>query len=224
MEILEIIGLGLIVAINPLSIVGQLGLVMNNPDRRTSIAFGIGWAAGLLLLLGLFVTGAAVLFEALPDARDQPPWLPILGGVAIILIGIFAWRREPRPLDAPPSRMESAFASLTPTRGVLLGAGLAAFRAKNFAAVLAAAVVIGAVTDLPVVHIILAACFVAIGSLAIAAPVVMRSFGGERSDRIMEATHRTLRMYSARITGAVLILIGGTVLLVGLVDWALKSS
>ncbi len=235
-EVVEIVGLGLVAAANPLPVIGQLALVTRADGRPAALGLTAGWAGALVVVTGLLAAGAAAvvgaLFGAPADgqryAAYEPgvgadasgggggaSWIPVLIGLALLVLGVLSWLKKPRDPDAPPSRLARAFDTLTPAKAVLLGAGLALVKPKTIAAVIGASAIIGA-DELPFgPSALLVVLFAVVGSLTIGLPLVLAVVGGARSAGLLASMQSALSRHSARITGGLLFVIGAIILVMG---------
>jgi threonine/homoserine/homoserine lactone efflux protein len=227
LEIGETIGLGLVVAANPMPVVGQLTLLSRPDGPRVAMFLAGGWAGAVLVLVTAVSAGIAALFAALFGLEDEDvPAVEgygaslVLGvvGAALLVLGAYVWARKPREADAPPSRFARTFDRLTPAKAVLVGAGLALLKPKTLAAVAAASTIIGAEGRLFVGSAILIVLFTVVGSLTVALPVMLHAFGGERVTGALADLQNWLSQNSKRITGGLMAVIGAVILVVAIVD------
>ena len=240
-EVVEIVGLGLVAAANPLPVIGQLALVTRAGSRRAAAAFAAGWAGALLVTTGLLAIGAAALVAALvggagesvderyadsgsasgtdPAADGLAAWVPLLIGIVLLVLGVLVWFRKPSEPDAPPTRLAKAFETLGPGKAVLLGAGLALVKPKTIAAVIGAAAIVGADSLAFWPSALLIVLFTAAGSLAVGLPVVLAARGGDRVSGALASLQAGLSRNKARITGGLLLVVGAIILVVGLASW-----
>ena len=208
LELVEITGLALVIALSPVPVTGQLLLVLNNRTPWTPAAFVTGWAAALLALSGFAATGAALLLPGVVVDWAEVALLTLIVGVALVVAGLLLWRKRPGNPAGERSRIGELFAGLTPTRGLLIGVGYGAFRPKNLLTALAAGLIIGAGTSSLWEGSILVLCFAALGSATLAAPVLVYALGGNRTRDGMRRLQQLLARNGNRITGSALAAIG----------------
>lgn len=208
LDLAEITGLALVIALSPVPVTGQLLLVLNNRTQWTSAAFATGWAAAVLLLCGLAATGAALLLPRFTIGWGDMALVSTIVGGGLVVAGIFLLRRPGPPPDSEPSRITRLFTNLSPTRALLIGVGYGALRPKNLITAIAAGLIIGA--GYP--HLweagILVIYFAAIGTLTLAAPVLVYVLGGTKTRAGMRRLHEALSRNGSRITGVALGVIG----------------
>lgn len=206
-DLLEITGLALVIALSPVPMTGQLLLVLNNRTQWTSAAFAAGWAIAILLVCALAATGAALLLTGLIIDWAEVAWVSLLVGIGLIVVGVVLWRRQAPSPAAEPSRVARMFAGLTPTRGLLIGIGYGALRPKNLFTAVAAGLIIGAGSSL-LEGTLLVLYFAVLGSASLAAPVLVYVLGGQRTRAGMRRLQRLLSRHGNRITGSALAVVG----------------
>lgn len=220
-ELTEITGLALIIALSPVPVTGQLLLVLNNRSPLTPGAFAIGWAAAVALLAALVATGAAVLLPPLDVDWADIALVPLVVGLGMIAGGVVVWTRTAPDTVPEPSRLTAMFTRLSPVRALLLGLGYGAFRPKNFVAALAAGLIIGAENTDVWEGSLLVVYFAVLGSVTLAAPVLVYALGGTRTRAAMRRLQGTLSRHGRRITSSALVVIG--LLLAGFGGYQLLS-
>lgn len=218
LDLVEITGLALVIALSPVPVTGQLLLVLNNRTQRTSAAFVTGWATAVLLLCGLAATGAALLLPRLTIEWGEMALVSVIVGAGLVIAGVFLWRRPASGPDSEPSRITRLFTNLGPTRALLIGVGYGALRPKNLITAIAAGLIIGAgYPDLGGATI-LVIYFAVVASVTLAAPVVVYVLGGQKTRAGMHRLQQTLSRHGSRITGVALAAIGLIVAVFGLVQ------
>lgn len=220
LELVEITGLALVIALSPVPVTGQLLLVLNNRTPWTPAAFVTGWAAALLVLCGFAATGAALLRPGLAVDWAEVALLTLVVGVALVVAGVLLWRKPPGNPTGERSRMGAIFAGLTPTRGLMIGVGYGGLRPKNLLTAIAAGLIIGAGTNSLWEGSILVLFFAVLGSATLAAPVLVYALGGNRTRNGMRRLQQLLARNGNRITGSALAAIGLVVASFGIVQLA----
>lgn len=218
LELVEITGLALVIALSPVPVTGQLLLVLNNRTPWTPAAFVTGWAAALLALCGFAATGAALLLPGVVIDWAEVALLTLIVGVALVVAGILLWRKPPGNSNGERSRIGNMFAGLTPTRGLLIGVGYGALRPKNLLTAIAAGLIIGAGTNALWEGSLLVLYFSALGSATLAAPVLVYALGGSRTRNGMRRLQLLLSRYGNQITGSALAAVGVVVAGFGVVQ------
>jgi threonine/homoserine/homoserine lactone efflux protein len=176
----QLLPLALTIALSPLPLAALLLMLLAPGGFRAAAGFSIGWFVGVLIAATLL----ALLSSLLPHDRGAGSGvlqgvLPLLLGVALIVLGIVQWHDRPqRGVEVPLPRWLSALDRLTPARATIIGVGYAAFRPKNLVMAAAAGVVIlGAHAD-PTAIVLSVAVFTALASITMLGPVLAYAFGG----------------------------------------------
>ena len=90
-DLTELIPLGMVIAISPLSIIPGI-LVLHTPrPRPTGVAFLIGWVLGIAVITGAFVAGSEIANGSLDNSPSWAPYVRIVLGIALIAFGIYRW-------------------------------------------------------------------------------------------------------------------------------------
>jgi len=181
-----------------------------------SYAFVSGWVLGLMVVGCIVLAAADVIMLA-----DEPAWwassLKFVLGIVLVFMAVRKWSGRPGAGDEPKVPKWMAAAD-TMTAGKAFGLGflLAPANPKNLVLVVAGAAVIADAT--PRVHEQFAALivFVVVASLGVAAPVVVRSALGPRSDRLLAVTDEWMTRNNAVIMSAVLLILGVVLIINGI--------
>ena len=202
------------IAISPLPIVAVVLMLATPRGRVNGPAFVLAW------IVGLGVVGTIVILVAGDDATTDSgapatgvSWLKLAIGVALILIGVRHFRGRPRggETDELPRWMAALDGFRWPKA---LGAGvvLSAANPKNLLLAVAGATVIaqgglsGGQEALSLV------VFVLIGTIGVAAPVVLYFAMGARSRALLDGMRGWLMVHNAVIMAVLLIVIGAKIL------------
>jgi hypothetical protein len=218
MTVLDLAGqtlpLALGIAISPVPIIATILMLLSPNARRTSVAFLLGWAAGIAASVVVFT----LLAELLPE-RDPSGSAPVAGtikvvlGVLLVLLAIRQWRSRPRRGDqaALPAWM-GAVDSMTPGRAAVLGAALAAVNPKNLLLAAAAGLTYGTggLTVGGSTVVILVFVFLAASSVAI--PVVGYLVAADRMRAPLDALREWLVANNATVMSVLFLVIGVVVL------------
>ena len=200
------------VAISPIPIIAVV-LVLGTPRARTvGPAFALDWVAGLLAVSIVVVLVVAPGSDA--DSNDPGvSWFKVaLGALFLVLAGI-QWRKRPREgQEAKSPTWLATIDTVSPSRALLLGAGLAAANPKNLALTLAAAASIAEAGLDQADEVIAIVVFVALGSATVAGAVLFYLIDARRATRPLEALRRFMTDHSAAIMIVVLVLVGAKLL------------
>lgn len=214
----QLLPLALTIALSPLPLAALLLMLLAPDGFKAAAGFSVGWFLGVLFSATLL----ALLSSLLPHDRSVGTRalqvaLPLLLGIALIVLGLVQWHDRPRPgVEVPLPRWLSALDRLTPVRATILGVGYAALRPKNLVMAAAAGVVIlGAHAD-PTGIVLSVALFTVLASITMLGPVLAYAFGGAR----MRARLTRLRVWLVRnmplITVVTVLLLGVFLVLTGL--------
>ena len=209
------VGYALGIAISPIPIAALILTLVSVRPRLNSLAFTIGWIAGI----GGAATVAAVtpLFETGDEPSDARGWLRITVGVVFVIAGTRRWFTRPRPGEEPPVPPLMRAVDRAGTASlVLTGLGLVAFNPKDLLLAAAGGVEIAS-ADLDVGATIVAiAIFTVIAASTAIVPVAYSFTGG---DRLVDRLHRSrewLVRNNAVVVAIVLAAVGALFLVEGL--------
>lgn len=169
-------------------------------------AFLAGWFLGILLVGGVVIALIDVL--VLPSGNSiWFAYAKIVIGLLLVLLGLKRWtdRRESDP--EPPGWLAGA-ESMTAGKAFGLALLLATLNPKNVVIVVAAATAIGEATPVPAQQIVALLVFTVIGSLGVAAPVVVTRLLGDRARERLAAADRWMTTYSSTLVSVVLVVLG----------------
>ena len=218
----DLLPLAVGVALSPVPIIAVI-LMLGTPQARSNgPAFAVGWVLGLTIVSVIVVLVASGADEADSGSSTAVDVIKLLFGVLFLLLALKQWRSRPRPgAEVAMPKWMAAVDSLTAGRSFLLGAALSGINPKNLALTLAAAASIaqaGLDTGGTVVSI---ACFVVIGSLTVAGPVVFYVIASRRAAGPLESIKDFMAAHNAVIMMVVLLVLGAKLLgsgIAGLTD------
>lgn len=201
------------IAISPVSIIAVILVLFSSRARVNSLSFLVGWVIALAVVSGVvYVIADAGDVARDESASDTSYWIKLALGALLVLLALRRWRGRPDPGDEPESpKWMTAIDSLTPVKAVGLAVALVTVNPKNLALAIAAGggvAQVGASTGEAIVAV---AVFVVLASLAIAVPVLVYLFGGERAAAELDGWKTWLSVHNAAIM-AVLFLVFGAVL------------
>ncbi|HWV84571.1 MAG TPA: GAP family protein [Capillimicrobium sp.] len=210
----QVLSFAVVVAISPIPIVGVV-LMLGTPRARSNgPAFLAGW------LVGLAVVGVVVLLVAKGAGADDDGgassgvgWLKVALGAVLIALAVRRWRTRPRGDGEPelPAWMR-AVDEFTASRAAAMGVALSAVNPKNLIMTVGASVAIVQTGASAASRFVALAVFVAIGTVGVAAPLVMFFVSGERAARALEGTKTWLAAHSSAVMAVVLLVIGAKLL------------
>ena len=216
--ILGTLPLGIGIALNPIAIIAGILILRTANARANGLAFAAGWLVGLALLVilpALFIQAQAGAERG--AAVDLPAVIWIVIGVVLLLAAVRAFRGRPLPGEEPdPPAWLRVIERAGPFHTLGIGLFLATVSLRNLALLAAAGGVIGQ-ANLSLLELALTiAAFLAISSLGVLIPLLVRLFGGAGADAKLEAWSAWLGRYMATITAVVMALLGAYLLVRGL--------
>lgn len=209
---LVLIALGLTVAFTTIPIVTTIVVVLSARRPRPGWLITIGYAAALLVIVGLFA--GALHAVRLPRFGDKTliGWIEIVAGALMIVLGIVQIvRHRTAPRSSPLVR---GVRNLTPALTVALGASFAVHPEALLITAAAATRVRHA--DPPfIILIIMLAVFVVASVSTVAAITLLFTFARGGVRRRMETIQDWIERDSGFVMSIVLVLVGAFVLLLG---------
>ena len=208
------------VAISPVPIIAVILMLVTPRARANGPAFVVGW------LLGLAVVGALVMLLADPaganDEGEPATWVGLLElvlGLLAILIAVKQWRGRPHEgEETEPPKWMAAVDSFTAPKALGAGAVLSGANPKNLLLAVAAATAI-AQTGIPGGEQAIAyAVFALIGTVGVAAPVVIYFALGDRAGPILERLKGWMARHNAIIMAVLMLVIGAKLVGTGIAD------
>ena len=175
-----VLPLAIAVAISPLPILTVIVLLLGERAQGGSVAFLLGWTAGIVL-----ATGGTLLAVQIGNAdRDQAStaanWLELVLGTFLVAIGIRQWVLRPGPNGPARGRgWLAAIGSVTPVRGAVLGLLLSAANPKNLALCVAAGVAIAGGDLVAREDVVATLVFTGIAVSTVALPVAASALAGD---------------------------------------------
>jgi hypothetical protein len=175
------------VALSPVPIIAVVLMLTTSRARANGPAFVLGW------LLGLGVVGAVVLALAGPGEASesgQPAtwvsWVKLLLGVLLLLVAARQFRGRPREgEEAPLPKWMGAIERFKAGAALGGGAALAGANPKNLLLAIGGAAAIAQTGIAGGQQVIAYAVFAVIGTLGVAAPVVIYFAMGRRSAEVL---------------------------------------
>ncbi|POH62523.1 hypothetical protein C3B61_16890 [Cryobacterium zongtaii] len=218
----QLLPLALTIALSPLPLAGLLLILLAPDGFKAAAGFSIGWFLGVLFSATLLALLSSLLpHDRSAGTRTLQVAVPLLLGIALIVLGLVQWHDRPRPdAEVPLPRWLSALDRLTPARATIIGVGYAAFRPKNLVMAAAAGVVIlGAHSD-PTGIVVSVALFTALASITMLGPVLAYAFGGPAVREKLVRLRGWLVRNMPVITVITVLLLGVFLVLAGLSEYA----
>lgn len=210
----ELIPLGLVIAISPLSIIPGI-LVLGTPrPRPTGIAFLIGWVLGIAVITAAFVGTADVSNDGLDSKPTWAPYVRIVVGALLIAFGIYRWMGRNRATHEP--KWMAAMKSMGPGRAFITAIALTVANLKVFAMCAAAGVAIGtaALGRAGAGQAVL--IFTALSASSVAIPVLGYLVAGDRLEAPLGRVKDWMERNHSALVAGILLVIGAALVYKGI--------
>ncbi|MBW0012222.1 GAP family protein [Mycobacterium sp.] len=209
-----VIGLGLVIALSPITVIPAVLVLQAPRPRPTGLAFLGGWVLGIAALTALSV-GASGLLGGLDKSPPRwTSWLRVVLGSALILYGVYQWLTR-RSHTESPAWMRS-FATITPTRAALTAVALVVIRPDVLLICVPAGLAIGGSgLDIPRVWMA-GVIFVVVAASTVAIPILAYAAAGHRLDDALARLKDWMDRNNAALMAALFVLIGLLVLYHGI--------
>lgn len=213
-DLAELIPLGLVIAVSPLSIIPGI-LVLGTPrPRPTSLAFLAGWTLGIAVITMAFVGGADVSNDGLDTKPSWAPYVRIAVGLALIAFGIYRWLGRNRSTHQP--KWMAAMSSMGPARGFITGIVLTVANLKVFTMCAAAGVAIGTAALGRVGAGQAVLIFTALSASTVAIPVLGYLIAGDKLDAPLGRVKDWMERNHATLIAGILLVIGAALVYKGI--------
>jgi hypothetical protein len=198
------------IALSPIPIIAVVLMLTTPRAKGNSLAFLLGW------LLGLGIVGAIVLALAGPAGASQSgapatwvSWVKIVLGVLLLLVALRQFRGRPHEgEDAPMPKWMGAIDKIKPLTAVGFGALLAGANPKNLLLAVAGAAAIAQTGISGTQQAIAYLIFALIGTIGVAAPVVIYFVMGDRSQEMLAKLNAWMGRNNAVIMSVLCLIIG----------------
>ncbi|MGK2854253.1 MAG: GAP family protein [Microbacteriaceae bacterium] len=208
----ELIPLGLVIALSPLTIIPAVLALHTDRPRPTGLAFLAGWLLGLAVLVSIFVAASDLV-----GSLDKPPswasWLRVAVGVALIVFGLYRWAKR-KQSEHSPAWMRK-LSGLTPGRAMVTAAVLVVVNPKVLFICIAAGLAIGTAGIGRADAYLATAYFVVIAGSTVILPILAYVVSGDRLVRPLTRLKEWMEQQHATLVAAILIVIGLLVLYKG---------
>jgi threonine/homoserine/homoserine lactone efflux protein len=209
----ELIPLGLVITLSPLSIIPAV-LVLHTPHPRpAALMYLVGWVIALAGLTAIFVEVSGLI----GNLGKPPPWaswLRIVVGAALIVFGIFRWLTRHRSAHMPGWMRQ--LSSVTPAKAGAIGVALAVVNPKVLFICAAAGLAIGTEGIGSPRAWLAVAYFVAIAASSVALPVLAYAASGDRLDGALSTLKDWMERHNAALMAGIFVVIGLLVLYKGI--------
>ena len=208
----DILPLALGIMISPIPIIAAILMLLSPKAKGTSVGFLLGWVAGIVVALTVFILLAAVIPQADPE-QSQPVAgvIKIILGALMVLLAVKQWRSRPKAGEEPalPSWM-SAIDGMTAGKGLGLGFLLSAVNPKNLLMAAGAGVLIGSAKLATGELVVAVLVFTVIAAASVAVPVIGYLLASQSLARPLESLRGWLVHNNATVMAVLLLVIGVT--------------
>ncbi len=209
----DVLPLAVAVLISPIPVIAAILMLLSPKAGATSLGFMIGWLAGIIVALVVFVALAAVIPQA-DDNESQPVagTVKILLGALMLLLAFKQWHGRPHEGEEPalPAWM-AAIDKFTFAKALALGFALSAINPKNLLMTASAGVLIGTAADLSTGSIaVVVAVFTLIAGASVALPVLGYLVARHAMSGPLESLRAWLVHNNATVMAVLLLVIGVT--------------
>jgi hypothetical protein len=206
----QVLPMGVGVALSPIPIIAVVLMLVSRRARVNGPVFIVGW------LVGLAAIGVIVLAIVGPNATDDDgepatgvSWLKVVLGVLLVLVALREWRGRPRGGEDPPvPKWMGAIDAFTPVKAAGAGVVLSAANPKNLLLAVGAAAAIAQTGISGGEQAIAYAVFAIIGTIGVAAPVVIYFLMGDRAPELLAKIRAWMGHNNAVIMGVLCLIIG----------------
>ena len=206
----QVLSFGIGVALSPIPIVAVVLMLATPQGRGNGLAFLAGW------IIGLAALGTAVLLissgASASSSGEPATWVSVLKivlGALLAALAVKQYRGRPAP-DAQPQlpAWMKRIDSFTPPAAAGMGVLLSAVNPKNLALTVGCAAAIAQTGVAAGDQAVALAVFVALGTLGVAAPVVIYVSMGARATKILGTLNDWMARENATIMAVLCLIIG----------------
>jgi len=176
------------VLLSPMPVIAVVLMLVTSKARINGPAFLLGWILGLAVIgtiaLSLVDSGSN---ENAGEPETWVSWLKLVLGVLLLLLAFRSWKARPAAgQEAPVPKWMNAIDTFTPLKAAGAAFLLSGINPKNLLLIIAAAAAVTQTGASGADQAIAWAVFVIIGSIGIAAPVVIFFAMGDRAAAILQ--------------------------------------
>jgi hypothetical protein len=206
----ELLPLALGVAISPVPIIAVILMLIAPRAGSTSLGFLIGWLAGIVVSVVVFLLLAGLLGDGTQDGPSTAvSGIKLVLGVLFLVLAVGQWRGRPKPgVDPELPGWMKAIDSFTPGRAAGLGFLLSGINPKNLAMAIAAGVAIGGAGLPGGQQVVAVIVYVVIAASTVAVPVIAYAVAADRIRGQLDELKSWLEANSATVMAVLLLVIG----------------
>jgi len=215
------LAIGVVVIAAPLLTIALV--LATSATRHVSSMFIIGWAAGIMTVLGVIV---AFVDTTVPSRGIAPHALAVIRiGIGAILVllairtakaAVRSWHRRRAGGAVTPPAMIRNLAGWSARRSFITGLSLSAVNPKNVAPTAAGAAAILEASQAPLEQAFAIIVFTFIASLGIAIPAVLSALGGQRVNSALVRASGWMTRHAETVSAVVLTVLGIVLLVKGI--------
>jgi threonine/homoserine/homoserine lactone efflux protein len=213
--------IGVVVIAAPLLTIALV--LATSATKRVSSMFVIGWAAGIMTVLGVIV---AFVDTTVPSRGISPHALALirigLGAILAFLAfrtataAVRSWHQRRSGGPVTPPAMIRNLASWSARRSFLTGFSLSSVNPKNVAPIAAGAAAMLEASQAPLEQAFAIIVFTIIASLGIAMPTLLSAFGGQQINSALVRASRWMTSRAETISAIVLAVLAVVLLVKGI--------
>ncbi|MEA2842708.1 MAG: hypothetical protein QOJ69_379 [Actinomycetota bacterium] len=201
------------VAVSPLPIVALILMLLTPKARSTGTAFALGWVIGLAAVVIVAVALGGTLTPSDGGGSGTLDTLKIVGGAALIFMGVRRWRRHAATgADHEEPKWMADIDSTGPGKALVLGAALSGVNPKNLILGLAAGASIAQTEVAGSDRVVAIAAYVLLGSLTIVGVLAFFLALGRRAENALQGLRTWLVANSAAVMSVVFVVMGAVIL------------
>jgi threonine/homoserine/homoserine lactone efflux protein len=212
-ELTEMIPLGLVITLSPLSIIPAIVVLQGPRGKPAGLAYLLGWVVGLGALIAVFV-GVSDLIGGFGQPPRWASWARIVIGAALIVFGAWRWLTRNRSAHSP--RWMRALSAAGPARAAGTAALLTVANPKVLFICAAAGLAAGTAGLGVVGTWVAAAFFVVVAASSVATPVLAYAVSGDRLKEPLARLNEWMERQHAALVAGILVVIGVLVLYKGI--------
>ncbi len=206
----DLLPLAVGVAISPIPVIAVILMLLSRRPGPTSIGFGLGWVAGIVVgtVVFLLIAGSAA-----PNSDAGPStavsWVKLLLGLLLLLLAAMQWRNRPKPgVAAVLPKWMSAIEGFTPVKAAGLAFALSALNPKNLLMFVSAGVAVGTAKLSVGGDVVALAVFTVLAASSVLVPVIGFLVSAEKVKPWLDKLKTWLENNNATVMGVLLLVLG----------------
>ncbi|MET4166064.1 MULTISPECIES: GAP family protein [Gordonia] len=201
----DLLPLAVGVAVSPIPIIAAILMLLGRHARTTSIGFAIGWLAGIVVAVTIFVVlGSAV--DSGGESSTTSGWIKMGLGVLLLVVGVRQWRS--RNAESATPKWMAAIDEMKPPAAMGIGFALAAINPKNLVLCAAAGVTIGTGGLSTSDDVAVVAVFAVLAATSVVVPVVAYQVAAQRLRTPLDSVKVWLQENNATVMAVLILVIG----------------